>query len=229
MRHDQRMLGIHRGLYVIGRSERAGHAHEACFRLRMLLQLLQRRLHGRWIDGGLLLLVRLLHAVQILLQCLAFAHAAGARYSTELAAIHRNPLAPDQPTGSREPDQLRSCRRHRIAMHPPELGDGLVVRIQPPQKPHQLHVAAALRLQPPRRTQLMQVTVQIQLQQVARIVAGTPCLGRFRTLEPKFRHRQTIDERVDHPAHMIGWNKIVQNYRKQRPLMPPFTLDIAHK
>ena len=35
--------------------------------------------------------------------------------------------------------------------------------------------------------------------------------------------------RIDHAAHMIGWNQIVQHRRKQRPLTTTFSLDIAHR
>ncbi len=43
--------------------------------------------------------------------------------------------------------RFRARGGHRVAVHPAELGDRLVVRIQPPQQPQQLHVAAALRFQ----------------------------------------------------------------------------------
>ncbi len=88
-----------------------------------------------------------------------------------------------RPTDSREPHQLCSSRGHRLAVHPPELSDGLVVRIQPAQQPHQLHVAAALCFQPPRRTDLVQITVQIQLQQIARIITRSTSFSCFRTFE----------------------------------------------
>jgi hypothetical protein len=66
----------------------------------------------------------------------------------------------------------------------------------------------------------VQVAVQIQLQQIARIVtrpARLRCLG---SLEAEIAHRQTADESIDHPAHMIGWHQIIQHHRKQRPLTP---------
>jgi len=75
----------------------------------------------------------------------------------------------------------------------------------------------------------MQIAIQIQLQQIARIVAGTACLGCLGTLEAQPAHRQTLDERIDHTANMIRRNQIVQNHRKQRPLTPTFALHITHK
>ena len=75
----------------------------------------------------------------------------------------------------------------------------------------------------------MQISVQIQLQQIARIVTRTARLRRLGPLEPQLRHRQPVHERIDHPAYMIGWNQIVQNHRKQRPLTPAFSSDVAQK
>src|ERR1700683_407878 len=91
-----------------------------------------------------------------------------------------DPLAPDQATASCQLHQFHPCRRHRFAVQPPELRDRLVVRIQPPQQPHQLHVAPTLCLQPPRRTDRVQIAIQVKLQQIARIVAGAARLRRLR-------------------------------------------------
>jgi hypothetical protein len=38
-----------------------------------------------------------------------------------------------------------------------------------------------------------------------------------------------FDERVNHPAHMIGGHKVVQHHRKQRALISSLTLDVTHK
>src|SRR5438128_244945 len=42
MRHNQCVLGIHRRLHVVGGSMSTAHAHKPCFRLRIVLQFLQR-------------------------------------------------------------------------------------------------------------------------------------------------------------------------------------------
>jgi hypothetical protein len=46
--------------------------------------------------------------------------------------------------------------------------------------------------------------------------------------ETKLLHIELPDKYVDHAAHVIGGNKIVQNHGKQRPLPATFTLDIGH-
>ena len=69
----------------------------------------------------------------------------------------------DQPAASRGLDQFRSCRRHRLAVDPPEFGDRLMVRIQSSQQPHQFHVATALGLQSPRGTDRVLIPEQIQI------------------------------------------------------------------
>src|SRR6266478_2375878 len=114
-------------------------------------------------------------------------------------------------------------------MQSPELGNGLVVRRQPSQQPHQLDIAPTLRLQPSRGTDLLEITVQIELQQITRIVARPPgvgCLGAFKS---QIRHVQPIHKRIDHPAHMIVRNQFFQTYGKQRALLPSLSLYISHK
>jgi hypothetical protein len=151
MGHDQGMLGINRGLHVMGRSFRTRHRHEARLRLWMLPQLLYGCLHRGRVDGGLLLAIGAFHAVQIASQRFAFAHAVLARYGAELRTVDGDPLTSDQPAGTREPHQFCSHRSDSIAVHPSKFGDRLVVWIQPTQQPHQLDVASALGLQTSRR------------------------------------------------------------------------------
>jgi hypothetical protein len=156
-------------------------------------------------------------------------HAADAGGGAELRTVDSDPLAADQANRACELDQFCTRCRHCIAVRSPELGNGLVVRIQTLQQPHQLHIAVALCLQPPRGAHLMQISIQIQLQQIARIVTRTPGRCGFGSREPKLFHLQPVDECVDHTAHMLVWHQIVQHCWKQRPLTPPLASDIAHK
>lgn len=41
--------------------------------------------------------------------------------------------------------------------------------------------------------------------------------------------RQLIHERVNHTAHVIGRNKIIQHHRKQRTLIPSLASNVAHE
>ncbi len=84
-----------------------------------------------------------------------------ARHSSELATVHGEPLPTNQPAALGELNQLRPGCCHRIAVHASELGDGLVVRVEPAHQPHQFHIAAALSFKPPRRTNLVQISVEI--------------------------------------------------------------------
>ena len=59
--HNQRRLGIHRRLHVVGRNSAIGGPHEASFSFRMLAQLLQRGGHGFAVDFYFFLLIGLLH------------------------------------------------------------------------------------------------------------------------------------------------------------------------
>src|SRR5580765_366765 len=114
-------------------------------------------------------------------------------------------------------------------MQSSELSNGLVVRRQSSQQPHQLDVAPTLRLQPSRGTDLLEITVQIELQQIPRIVARPSGVGRLGAFKSQIRHVQPIHERIDHPAHMIVRNQFFQTYGKQRALLPPLSLHIPHK
>jgi hypothetical protein len=38
-----------------------------------------------------------------------------------------------------------------------------------------------------------------------------------------------FNERIDHTAHVIGRDEIVQNHRKERALTTAFSLDVSHK
>lgn len=52
-------------------------------------------------------------------------------------------------------------------------------------------------------------------------VSGSPATRR--ALEAKLKHRKLFDERVNHAAHMIGWDKVVQHHRKQSSLTSSLT------
>ena len=96
LRHDQRMFRVDRRLHVVGRSMAAPHAHEACFRLGMALQLLQRCRHHTGVDGDSVLLVGRLHLIEIALHRLALAYPVGAADRAELRAVDGHPLAAHQ-------------------------------------------------------------------------------------------------------------------------------------
>lgn len=71
--------------------------------------------------------------------------------------------------------------------------------------------------------------LEIQFQQRAWIVARSACFGWLRPPEAELLHIELADERLNHATHVIGRNKIVQNYREEGSLITAFTLDIAHE
>jgi hypothetical protein len=52
-----------------------------------------------------------------------------------------------------------------------EIGDGLMVRSETPDQPHDLDIAFAFAFQPSRRSDLVEVAVNVELQKIARIVS----------------------------------------------------------
>jgi len=113
-------------------------------------------------------------------------------------------------------------------MQPTKLGNTFVIRTQPSQQPHQLHIAPALAFQSPRGTNLLQIPVQIKLQQISRIVSRPPCLGRFCPHKSQPLHVDPVDQCVNHPAKMITRNQFLQAPRKQYPLRPLISFDESH-
>jgi len=146
----------------------------------------------------------------------------------ELRTIDRDPLATHQAQGMREPHKFRASFGHRLAMHPPELSDRLVIGNQPAQQPHHFHIALALSFQPARGPNLPQVPVQIQFQQIARVVTRTSSFSRFGANETQLRHVQPTHKRLDYTADMILWNQIVQGRWKQGVLTTLLAFDISH-
>src|SRR5271166_3022076 len=116
-----------------------------------------------------------------------------------------------------------------MAMHPAKLRDAFVIGTEPPQQPHQLHIAPALAFQTARGSNLLQISVQIQLQQISRIVSWTPRLLRLRLHKSQLLYIQPVDESVNHPTKMFVGYKLFQAHRKQRPLRPRIPFDESHR
>src|SRR5271157_4717249 len=110
------------------------------------------------------------------------------RSATPAALLTARNFEPSIATHSPRTSPTSRANRARLPVHPPELGDRLVVRPQPPQQPHHFHVALTLRLQPPRRAQLVPIPIQVQLQQVPRIVPRPPRLRRRGAHKPQGPH-----------------------------------------
>lgn len=66
-------------------------------------------------------------------------------------------------------------------------------------------------------------------EQIARIVAGSPGLGRLSANKSQLFHLQPLNERLDHPANVIGRNQFIQRRWKQRVLPPRFSLYVCQR
>ena len=115
---------------------------------------------------------------------------------------------------------------HRFPMHATELGDRLVVRRQAAQ-PHpstlRRHSASSRRDE----RDLLKITVRAELQKIARIVAGTTCLGGFSSYKSQKLKVKRLNG-IDYSANMVGWNQFVQQQREQPLLTTRLASDITH-
>ncbi len=94
------------------------------------------------------------------------------------------------------------------------------------QKPHQLHVPLRFPLELSGRTDAIQIAVDVEPQQIAGIV--TRPSGLRSVLEPKLDERKLSDVCIDEADGMIGWDVIVENFRKQSVLIASNTFNEAH-
>src|SRR4051794_15914766 len=69
-----------------------------------------------------------------------------------------------------------------------EIGNGLEVRREPTDQPHQLDVALRLPLQPPTRGNAIEITVDVELKQHRRVIRGASGGRRIGAFEPAFSH-----------------------------------------
>src|SRR3974377_157077 len=221
------MFSIDSGLHVVARRKLPSNLHETRLWLRVALELFQSLGHRTLIDLHFVLFVGSLQLIQIALQRFALANPIHTTHRLELRTIDRDPLATHQAQGLREPHKFRASFGHRLAMHPPELSDRLVIGNQPAQQPHHFHIALALSFQPARGPNLPQGPVQIQFQQIARVVTRTSSFSRFGANETQLRHVQPTHKRLDYTADMILWHQIVQGRWKQGVLTTLLAFDIS--
>jgi hypothetical protein len=110
----------------------------------------------------------------------------------------------------------------------PEVGDGLEVRLQRPQKPDDLDVAMAFGLQPPARSHAVEITVDVQLQQIARRVARPAGRLRLDPTEPGLDEIETVNEGIDKPNRIIGADAIIDRFGQKQKLIAFETGNVRH-
>lgn len=90
-----------------------------------------------------------------------------------------------------------------------EIGNRVVVRLQLPQQPHHLDVAATLALQATRGADTVEVAVDEQLEQNSGMVGGAAVLGKVGA-EAQLLERERIDEGVDQAYLVVGGDQLLQ-------------------
>lgn len=145
----------------------------------------------------------------------------------ELRAVDGDQGRPEQAKLAAQHHELSTRRLDRRAVLAAEVGDGLVIRRQPPRQPHQLDVALRLPLQPAARLHLVQIAVDVQLQQRGGMIGGATRRGRRYAFEAKPSQIQIIDENIDHPNRVVVSHIVIETFGKQRLLSAVCTLDEA--
>ncbi len=174
---DQRVLGIHSRLHVVGRNDGASALHQVGFRLGVPLQLLQRRSHNRGIDLGLQLDRRPSRSWS------DTARAPGARARSTGWPQRGTAFHPPTPTRHGSDRSRARTAPVRLPRPPPhrDACDGTPRSTYGPDTDVPAATSAPRcagnPTQPPRRPQLMQIAVQIPFPLSAlAVISSSRCL-----------------------------------------------------
>jgi hypothetical protein len=118
----------------------------------------------------------------------------------DLAVVDREQLAAEQVEPSAQHDELPAHPLERRGVIAAEVRDGLEVRREPRQQPHQLDVPVRLVFQSSTRAD----AVQVEPQEISRIVARPPGLGWHRPLKPQGIEVELGHEGVQEADGVIG-------------------------
>jgi hypothetical protein len=80
----------------------------------------------------------------------------------ELAPVDGEQLPPEEVQPPAEQKELPAHALQRLGVIPPEVGDGLEVRGEPPQEPDQLEVPMGLLLQPPTGPDPVEIPIEVE-------------------------------------------------------------------
>jgi len=111
---------------------------------------------------------------------------------------------------------LESCKNQVVGA---EIGDGLEVRLQRPQQPHDLDVAVAFGFQPAARPHPVEISVDVELEQIARRVArpaGRLCLD---AREARLDEIEAIDDGIDEADGVVGADVVVHRFWQKKKLV----------
>jgi hypothetical protein len=106
-------------------------------------------------------------------------------YRLELTAIDGHPLARDQSHFAAELYEGSTGSSERLAIVLAVIGNGLEVRLESIEQPHDFDIALAFGFETARGTNTLEIAIQVQLQQICRVVGRTPRAFGNRSSKPE--------------------------------------------
>jgi len=107
---------------------------------------------------------------------------------------------------------------YRRAIVLAEVGDGFVIRNEPPGQPHHFQIAASLTLQPPARLDPVEIAVDVKLEHRRRMIRWPAGRCRIDAVKPEVAEFQRIDEYIDRPSWIALVDPILKAFWQQRRL-----------
>ena len=101
----------------------------------------------------------------------------------------------------------------------PEVGDGFVIRNEPPSQPHHFQIAASLTLQPPARWDPVEIAVNVKLEHRRRMIRRPAGRCRIDAVKPEVAQFQRIHEHIDRANRIALVDPIIEAFRQQRRLL----------
>ena len=147
---------------------------------------------------------------------------------SELTAIDRQQLPAEEVEAPAEQDELPAHSLQGRRMVPAEIGDGLEVRGEPPQEPHQFDVAVGLLLQPAAGANAVEVAVQVEPEQVAGIVPRPPGLGRHGPLEAQSPQIEMGHKGLEEADGVVEGDVVVEHIGEEDRLGAIDAGDVRH-
>lgn len=138
----------------------------------------------------------------------------------ELAAVDGDagPLQSTDPAA--ELDEPRAGPADGGTVVTPEVGDGLVIRHQPPGQPHQFDVSSGLAFQSAAGGDAVQVAVDEELEKNRGMIPGPSCPRGRMSGESKPGQIKFVDKDVHNSNQVILADPVLQPLRKERCLLP---------
>src|SRR4029077_13307015 len=139
-------------------------------------------------------------------------------HGLELAAVDGNAGFRQQAHLAAQGDKARANLLDRGTIVLAEVGDGFVIRNEPPGQPHHFQIAASLTLQTPARLDPVQIAVDVKLEHRRRMIRRPAGRCRIDTVKPEVTEFQRIDEHIDRPNRIALVDPILKAFWQQRRL-----------